>query len=274
MKLTAKSIVITGAAHGIGRETAILLAEKGAKIYAVDIDKPGLDSLAEHFSKYGLPIKTFAGTVTDDLFLTKVRNDVIAECKTLDIWINNAGVAKIQSFLSTKAKDFQRVLDINLHSVISGTRIALEFMENHGDGLIVNVGSIAGYLPAPMMSSYNASKFAVVGFTKSLQAELKLLSSPVKLMLVSPGFVDTKIVAKGQAQGFPEWLTFMLSNAKDVARDIVRGISAGKQEVSPTLNGKLMKKMYSFFPDTTVRSSRILLSKNFKDFISNKVDRR
>lgn len=274
MKLTAKSIVITGAAQGIGRETAILLAEKGAKIFAIDIDQAGLDSLEEHFSKYGMPIKTFAGTVTDALFLTKVRDAVIAECKTLDIWINNAGVAKIKGFLATKAEDFQRVIDINLHGVISGTRIALEFMENHGAGLIVNIGSIAGYLPAPMMSSYNASKFAVVGFTKSLQAELKLCSSPVSLMLVSPGFVDTRIVAKGQEQGFPEWLSFMLSNAKDVARDIVKGIISGKQEVSPTLNGKLMRKMYSFFPETTVKSSRILLTKNLKDFISNKVEGR
>lgn len=270
MNLAGKSVVITGAAHGIGRETALLLAEKGAKVYAVDLDEQGLTNLVDSFSKYGRQVATFCGSVTDAAFLASVRDDVIDSAKAVDIWINNAGVAKIKPFLETEPDEFQQVLDINLSAVISGTRLALEKMEQQGKGLIVNIGSVAGYLPAPLMSSYNASKFGVTGFTKSLQAELKLSASPVRMMLVSPGFVDTKIVAKGEENGFPEWLGFMLSTPKDVARDIVRGIVREKTEISPTLNGKLMRRMYSVLPDTTVRSSRILLTKSFRDIFTNK----
>jgi short-subunit dehydrogenase len=274
MDLAGKIVVITGAARGIGLETALLLAKNHARIFAIDIDPVGLNDLEDAFSRFGYSIKTFAGSVTDHEFMRSVREKVLAETKYIDIWINNAGVAQIKSFLQSSADEFQRVIDINFHSVVAGTRLALEVMENRGFGLIVNVGSVAGYLPAPLMSSYNASKFAVVGFTKSIQAELNYTSSPVKMMLVSPGFVDTQIVAKGQEQGFPDWLGFMLSTAKDVARDIVVGIKRGKTEISPTLNGKLMRKMYSVFPDATVRSSRILLSKNLKDFLTNKTSSR
>ncbi len=270
MDLAGKTIIITGAARGIGFETALLLAKNHAKIFAVDIDQAGLTGLEDSFSRLGYSIKTFAGSVTDHDFMRGVRQSVLDQEKFIDVWINNAGVAQIKNFLQTSADEFQRVMDINFHSVVAGTRLALEVMENRGFGLIVNVGSVAGYLPAPLMSSYNASKFAVVGFTKSMQAELRFTSSPVKMMLVSPGFVDTQIVAKGQEQGFPAWLGFMLSTAKDVAKHIVTGIKRGRIEINPTLNGKVMRKMYSVFPDTTVRSSRILLSKNLKDFLTNK----
>jgi butyryl-CoA dehydrogenase len=273
MKIAGTSVVITGAARGIGRETALQLADKGAKIYAVDLDETGLAELADTFSKFGHPLTALTGSVTDAGFMADVRNRVIAAARSIDIWINNAGVAKIKAFLETEPDEFQQVLDINLSAVVTGTRLALELMEQQGRGLIVNVGSVAGYLPAPLMSSYNASKFAVTGFTKSLQAELKLNASPVQLMLVSPGFVDTNIVARGTENGFPEWLSFMLSTPKDVARDIVRGIGRDKSEISPTLNGKLMRRMYSVMPDTTVRSSRILLTKSFKDFLTSKTAR-
>ncbi len=270
MDLVGKTVIITGAARGIGFETALLLAKSHAKIFAIDIDKDGLNGMEDAFSRFGYTIKTFAGSVTDHAFMRGVRASVLEQAKFIDIWINNAGVTQIKNFLQSTPEEFQRVIDINFHSVVAGTRLALEVMENRGFGLVVNVGSIAGYLPAPLMSSYNASKFAVVGFTKSIQAELHYTSSPVKMLLVSPGFVDTQIVAKGQEQGFPEWLGFMLSTAKDVARDIVSGIKRGKKEVSPTLNGKLMRRMYSVFPGATVRSSRILLSKNLIDFLTNK----
>jgi short-subunit dehydrogenase len=271
MKLAGKTVVITGAAHGIGRETALLLAEKGARVNAVDVDEKGLSDLEDAFSKFGYKLTTFTGSVTDHDFMVNVRTSVISTTKSLDIWINNAGVAKISGFLETEPADFQRVMDINLIAVIDGTRLALEVMEKQGIGLIVNIGSVAGYLPAPLMSSYNASKFAVVGFTKSMQAELKLNASPVKMLLVSPGFVDTNIVAKGQEHGFPEWLGFMLSSPEDVARVIVRGMIQEKSEIVPTLNGKLMRTMYSIFPETTVRSSRMLLTKNIKDLLTNRI---
>lgn len=270
MKVAGKSVVITGAAQGIGRALSLQLAEKGAKIFAVDIDNEGLLELEDVFSKFGLTVKKLCGSVTDSSFLQRVRETVIAEHRQLDVWINNAGVALIKPFLDTSSEEFQRVLDINLSAVVNGTRIALEGMEQQGTGLIINVGSVAGYLPAALMSSYNASKFAITGFTKSLQAELQLNSSPVKMMLVSPGFVDTRIISRGKENGFPEWLSFMLSEPKDVARDIVRGILRGKTEINPTFNGKLMRRMYSVFPDTTVKSSRILLSNSLKDFLSNK----
>ena len=123
------------------------------------------------------------------------------------------------------------------------------------------------------MSAYVAAKHAVVGFTRALSAELELKGSPVSLLLVSPGFVDTRLIAKGESLGFPEWLSFMLSTPDAVADAVYRAMPTKRSEIVPTFNGKVMRRMYSLMPRSTVKSSRILLTKSWKDLVLNRYSR-
>lgn len=270
--LAGKSVVITGAGAGIGRVLALKLASQNAEVWAADIIPESLSDLVNDAEKFGHKIHAHQVDVVDRESLTRLRDAVLAERSTLDYWINNAGIAQLVPFKEASADDFDHVLDVNLRGLVYGTRVALEAMETAGSGTIVNMASIAGHLPAPLMTSYNASKHGVVGFTRSLQVELRLNHSPVKVMLVSPGFVDTKIINRGEKLGFPEWLSFLLSKPEAVADEIIRTMNHHKDEIYPTLNGKLMKRLYGIFPKTTANSSRMMLAKSWKDFILKRHD--
>lgn len=270
--LAGKSVVVTGAGAGIGKVLALKLASQNADVWAADVDGDSLTALTKEGEQFGQKIHAHRLDVADRDALKRLRDAVVQERPSLDFWINNAGIAKLLPFLDATPEDFDRVLDINLKGVVYGTRVALEAMEKQGSGTIVNMASVAGHLPAPYMSSYNASKFGVVGFTRSLQAELAFRDSPVKMTLVSPGFVDTKIIAKGEKMGFPEWLSFMLSSPESVADDIIKGMLARKREIYPTLNGKIIKRLYGIFPGMTTGSTKMLLTKSWKDFLMNRYD--
>ncbi len=270
--LAGKSVVITGAGSGIGRVLALSLASQNAEVWAADILPESLTELVNDAEKFGHKIHAHQVDVADRDAMGRLRDAVLAQRSSLDFWINNAGVAHLVPFKEATPEEFDRVLDINLKGLIYGTRVALEAMEAKGSGTIVNMASVAGHLPAPLMTSYNASKFGVVGFTRSLAAELRLRDSPVKTLLVSPGFVNTQILKKGEKNGFPEWLAFLLTSPEKVAGEIVRAMISGKREIFPTLNGKVMRRMYGMFPGMTVTSSKALLAKSWKDFLMNRFD--
>jgi short-subunit dehydrogenase len=270
--LVGKRVVITGAASGIGRSLALKLVAGGADVWALDLDETSLASLTDDATKYGHPITTRRADVTDRAALAKIRDEVVAKGE-IDYWVNNAGIARLGDFHEHGEAGFDQVVAVNLTGVVNGTRLALEAMEDAGRGRIVNMASIAGHLPAPFMTAYVASKHAVVGFTRSLAEELRLKDSPVSLLLVSPGFVDTRIIAKGEKMGFPEWLSFLLAKPDEVADTILAALPTKKREIIPTFNGKLMRRMYAVLPGTTVRSSKILLTKSWKDIVTNRYTR-
>jgi short-subunit dehydrogenase len=269
--LQGQMAVVTGAAGGIGGAFVERLGEAGADVWALDVDAAGLAARQEEASRFGRKVVTRVVDVRDGAALQAIAGEIAAQGR-LDLWINNAGIAGITPFSGTPVEDFDRVMGINLGGVINGTRAALSVMEHSGFGTIVNIASMAGHLPAPMMTSYCASKHGVVGFSRSLQAELALRASPVRLLLVSPGFIDTAIIRKGEAMGFPPWLSFMLSTPKSVAEETLQAVKSGKAEIFPSMNAKVMRAMYRMLPKATVRSSRVLLAKSWRDLVLNRFD--
>lgn len=269
--LTGKVALITGAGSGIGRHMALLFAAQQATVIAADVDPKALEGLTDEASKFGFDVVPEVIDVTDFEALTALRDRTLSARKRLDVWVNNAGIAGMGPFPELTPAQFDRVIAINLHALVNGTRLALETMETQGSGTIVNMASVAGHLAAPFMTAYTASKFAVVGFTRALRAELRLKDSPVKILLVSPGFVETAIINKGGQHGFPEWLSFLLSRPEAVAKEILAAIEDEKEEIVPTLNGKLMKNLGRFLPKTTERGSKLFLAKSWKDALLNRI---
>lgn len=265
--LTGKVVVITGAAGGIGKALSQAFLSSGATVWALDQNTTALKRLEKEAEKYSEPIQTLKVDVSNYDDLQSALKEITDKTPAIHYWVNNAGVSGLGDFMEKSIEDFETILKINLNGVVIGTRLAIEHMEKLGRGTIVNVASVAGHISAPYLCAYSASKHGVVGFTRALRQELKLKDCPIKLLLVSPGFVDTQMIQKGTPAGFPEWLSSVLSTPEDVAHEMLKGITRDREEIFPTWNGKALLKMYRLFPTFTTRSSRILLAKSFKDLL-------
>jgi short-subunit dehydrogenase len=252
-----KFVAITGVCGGIGFALAKEFIRKGYNIIGIDINNDRLESIKTEFSDCFYPY--YANLMTRDERLA-ISNKIFSDLGVPDIWFNNAGIAYIDSFLNTPVKDFDNVIELNLLSYIDLTRYWLDKMVNERQGTIVNIASCAGHMSAPNFSSYNASKFAVVGLTEAIQQELKIQNSSVKMVMVSPGFVKTEIVKLGQERGFPEKLSFILESAESCAKEIVEGVLKGKEFINPTLNGKILMGLNKISPDLFKLSSKLIFT--------------
>lgn len=247
LALPVKNFIgITGAANGIGRELVKQLSFQGHHVVGLDIDKPRLVSLKKECGKL------FSGIVCDlNLNNTKLNETLSKLKKTYgvpSVWINNAGITNIKTVFETTELELEQTMQINFFAAVSCLRFWLNHMETVGSGTIVNIGSVAGHISSPGLSAYVSSKFALTGFTQSLQSELELSKSLVKLILVSPGFVDTKMMHVGQKNGYPKELLFLATTAKDCAKHIINGIAKGDKEIFPGLNGKALMALYRISP--------------------------
>ncbi|HXH75592.1 MAG TPA: SDR family NAD(P)-dependent oxidoreductase [Bacteriovoracaceae bacterium] len=265
-----ETYVITGAACGIGRALTELLLSKNQHVHALDINEDKLTELEEWARKNDHKVSTRTIDITDCVAVETLIAEMEAREVRISHWVNCAGVSGVGTFESLSAKDYERVLDLNLLSIVRSTRPILKHMQAQGKGKIVNLSSVAGFVPAPLMSAYNLTKHALVGFTRSMQAEMKYLDSPVQFVLVCPGFVETEMIRKGQDMGFPEWLSPLLSTPENVAKEIFQGLKKNKVEIFPTLNGKSMLLMYKHFPSLVTAQARLLTVKNWKDILLNR----
>lgn len=231
--------VVMGSATGIGREVVKQLLAQDKQVLALDFDEKGLENLKSDLSSF----KNLMTRVTDTTDEKQIRA-AIAELdknnQRIEEWIQSAGVARIETFAKMSLADFMLVQNVNFTGLVIANKIVLEKMEQQGFGKILNIGSVSGHVPAPLMTAYTASKHAVTGFTKALQEELAVTVSPVKVILVSPGFVETQLITKNLKVPFPDFLRRTLETPESVASTIIQALKDCPLEVVPTLNGKLM----------------------------------
>jgi 3-hydroxybutyrate dehydrogenase len=263
-------IVITGGASGIGKSLAESFLKSGERVVALDLNQKELSKILNWARSYGYDFSDEVLSVTD---LDAIKKFILKTEHTntrIKIWINSAGISGIGEFKKIDKNEYDQIIKINLLSIIDLTRSVLTHMEKEGLGTIVNISSVAGFIPAPFMSGYNLTKHALVGFTRSMQEEVKYTDSPVKFVLVCPGFVETNMIQKGEKTGFPEWLSMILASPETVAEEIIDAIKKGKSEVVPTLNGKALVSLHHLFPRLVRSQAKMLTVKNLKDFILNR----
>ena len=263
--------VVTGACGGIGGALVQKLLSEKAVVWALDISQPGLNALKESASQAGSELRTLKTDIGDPTQVAAAVKDVYDRDKRLHAWVNNAGISGMGDFEALGSDGFARVMRVNFEGVVHCTRTVLTRLQAQGSGAIVNVGSVAGFVPAPYLSAYCASKHAVVGFTRALREELRMKQSNVRLSLVSPGFVDTAMIEKGAATlGFPPWLQWALSPPSVVADAILQTVRLGREESWPTWNGRVMHGLHTVFPRTTRRSADLFLARSFRDWVLNR----
>ena len=198
--LGGKAACVTGAASGIGRATALELAQRGCDLALCDLDEGGLAETAERARAMGRRVYAQRVDVADAAQMTRFADGALAVLGRIDLLVNNAGIAVAGDFVEVPLHEFERVVGVNLMGVVHGCHAFLPRMLAQGTGgHVVNVASMAGYVAGPGGTSYTATKFAVIGFSESLRAELR--EHGIGVSAVCPGVIDTPIVSTSRAYG-------------------------------------------------------------------------
>ena len=196
-RVADKVALVTGAASGIGKATALLLASEGASVVVADIAAEPGQQVAEEISRNGGRALFLALDVTQEAAWQGVTDRTLHEFASLDIAVNNAGVAISRPVSEMTLAEWRRVLQINLDGVFLGTKYAIRAMQAGNGGSIINVASASGIKASAGASAYCASKAAVRMFSKTAALECAAAAgSRIRVNVVSPGGVKTPIWEK------------------------------------------------------------------------------
>ena len=196
--LKGKWVLVTGAASGIGHETALAFAREGANILAVDLDEARLAETTRLIETTGRRCLPFGCDVSNATAVDALAAKIAAELGSPHVVVNNAGVGFLGPFLETPLSAWNQVMGVNLMGVVHFSRAFLPGMIAAGDARhLVNVSSAAGIHPVPNLSAYSASKHAVLGLSDTLAMELR--NTKVGVTVVCPGIINTPIVSNRRA---------------------------------------------------------------------------
>ncbi|MDQ4122137.1 MAG: SDR family oxidoreductase [Acidobacteriota bacterium] len=239
-------VVITGASSGIGRETALQFAARGAKVVAAARSESGLKSLIEEIRQNGGEAIYEICDVADFDQVQKVAEKAVVEYNRIDTWVNNAAVAVYATFEDTTLEEFRRILDVNLLGQVHGCKSALPHLRLTGGSLIC-ISSVESKVAMPLHSAYAASKHAIAGFVDSLRRELIHEGVPVSVTNIMPASINTPFFSQSRTkmgvkpQGLPPFYQpslvaeAILYAAENPVRDLIVG-GAGKMMITSQLN--------------------------------------
>ncbi len=201
MEYQGRTAVVTGAASGIGRALAVELAGRGAKLALSDVDGAGLDETVRLCGPVGDNVRAFQFDVSDRQAFLAHAEEVAGAFGSVNLVVNNAGVAVVASVEETGFEELDWLLGINLMGVINGSKAFLPHLIRSGDGHLVNISSVFGLVAPAYQSAYCTAKFGVRGFTESLRQEMLIAGHPVSVHCVHPGGVKTNIARRARYPG-------------------------------------------------------------------------
>lgn len=245
MELQGRVAAITGAASGIGRELAVLLAKKGADLAISDVDEVGLAETVDlaKTAGAGVTVTSQRLDVADRDAVHAWADQVVADHGKVNLVVNNAGVALGATVDGMSYEDFDWLIGINFQGVVSGTKAFLPHLKAAGEGHVVNISSVFGLMGIPSQSAYNAAKFAVRGFTEALRVELDIEQCGVSATTVHPGGIKTAIaknarmddsisdIGQDSTSAIAEFEKLFITSPKRAAKVIVRGVEKNKRRV-------------------------------------------
>lgn len=239
-----KTVIITGASEGVGAATARLFADAGANLMLVARGKKNLEAVAQEL-RDKTHVEIFAMDVSDADACIDVFKKAKFEFGRVDILINNAGCHARGAVADVEHVELAKMVDVNLRAPIVLSRIALPYLEEAGEGAIINVGSLAGRTPVPGAATYASTKAGLRAFTLALAEELR--GSKTKIGLVSPGPISTAFIMADMDQVSDLTFSQPMNTAEEVAQTILDlcGNNVG-EEAMPRLSGFLTTLTYLF----------------------------
>jgi NADP-dependent 3-hydroxy acid dehydrogenase YdfG len=261
--MSNKIVVVTGAGSGIGRATALAFAKEGARIAACDVDEARLATLERDLGDRALLVRKV--DVSSRAAMATFADEVHALVAAADVIVNNAGVSIGGTFLTTSLDDWDWLLGINLKGVVHGCHFFIPNMVARGTGgHVVNISSILGIYPAPNVTAYVASKFAVRGLSLSIRAELE--PHKIGVTAICPGMINTAIVADGRMNAHianrkeKVVATFAQRGAPPelVAREILAAVRTNPAVRTVGFDAKLLAALTRMAPQITTRLGQVL----------------
>ncbi len=189
MRLKDKVALVTGAASGIGRATAVRFGQEGAKVMCADVNAEGAERVAQEIVKGGGEAASLQVDVAKTSDVERMVRQTVERWQRLDVLVNNAGIYFILPLTQVPEEEWDRLLNINLKGVYLGCKYAIPQMVSQGGGAIINTASIAGLRGSANWTTYCASKGGVVQLTKAVAMEVARLN--VRVNCVCPGIIDT-----------------------------------------------------------------------------------
>jgi NADP-dependent 3-hydroxy acid dehydrogenase YdfG len=255
--LSNKIVAITGAGSGIGRALALQCADLGASLAISDVNDEALAETAALARAKQPRVHTARVDVGQRDAIYAWAEQVANEVGPADVIVNNAGVSLSQTIADMRDEDFFWLMNINFWGVVHGTRAFLPQLLSRPEGHIVNLSSVFGLIAVPTQAAYNASKFAVRGFTECLRQELARTS--VRVTSVHPGGIKTNIVRNGRhfqdAQGNTnaettarEFERVARTSPEEAARQILKAIVREKARLLIGLDAVLIDRLQRLLP--------------------------
>jgi NAD(P)-dependent dehydrogenase (short-subunit alcohol dehydrogenase family) len=260
-------VVLIGASSGIGRETALRLARKGAKVVASARGEEGLDSLVQEIRDEGGEAIAVPADTSEFDKVKAVADRAVQEYGRLDTWVHLAAVGLFATFEQTTPEEFRRVIDVNLMGQVYGAMAALPHLKREGRGALIHISSVEAKRSFPFHSAYGASKHGIDGFLEALRVELKHEGWPISVTQVMPGTINTPFFDKGRSKlgvkpvGIPPIYEpetvadIIVYAAENPARDLVSGGAAQalilNQRLSPRMLDAVLATRAGFAPQKT-----------------------
>jgi len=248
-KLEDKVVVIPGAGSGMGREMALIAARGGALLAVSDWNEVGLAETVDLLKAAGArELRSDVVDVSDRGAMSTWANAVVEQFGRVNMVVNNAGVTVTGDFEEMSYDDFDWIVGVNFMGVVHGTKEFLPHLIASGDGHIVNISSLFGLISMPGQTAYNATKYAVRGFTEALREEMLINGHQVGVTCVHPGGIKTGIARNGRktasqdAESIDSFFEDKLARmtAEKAARIIIDGALAGKARVLVGLDAHAM----------------------------------
>lgn len=223
--------LVTGASSGIGRDIAKVLNKKGYDLVLVARNKERLEELKEQLDN-SKRIEIVSMDLTDENNCKKLANDF----KNIDLLVNNAGFGDCGKFTKTSLEKDIKMIKTNITAYHILTKLYLEEMTKKNSGKILNVASIAGFMPGPLMATYYATKNYVVKLSEAIRQELKKEKSKVQISILCPGPVETNFNKVANVK-----FSLREANSMDVAKYAIKKLEKGKFYIVPGFDVKLAR---------------------------------
>ena len=260
-KLNNKVAAVTGDGSGIGQALAINLAQEGCHLALSDVNKKGLSETLKMLKSFSVKITHQTLDVSDKDAVYAWADKVVEDHGQVNMIFNNAGVALSGTVDALSIEDYKWIMDINFWGVVYGTKAFLPYLEQSGEGHIINISSVFGLTSQPLMSGYNASKFAVRGFTESLRQDLELTNSNVTTTCIHPGGIKTNIAKSARMCKSVEIVTgikdgnssasfekFFMHTPDTAAKTILKGVKQKARRVLIGVDAKMLDGMARVLP--------------------------
>jgi len=233
MDLTNKIALVTGAGRGIGKAIALALAKEAAHVVVSSRTQSEIDAVAREIEKLGSKALAVQADVSQESAVQNLILKTVEKFQTVDILVNNAGIGTFAKVADLSPKDFDAMWAVNMRGVFLCTRAVLPYMMKQNSGDIINISSLAGRNAFIGGAGYCATKWALIGFARSLMLEVR--EQNIRVITLCPGSVDTSFDRRGRAKD-----PALMPKSEDIAQVVIdtlrmpRNVMVSEVDIRPT----------------------------------------